>query len=228
MMARSADDTGGAGNTGDAADVTDGRAQGIVVVDGVVVYPDHGLLTIPNLITLLRLCCLPIFLWLLFSKGDRVQAAILLSVLGATDWCDGYIARNFNQTSDFGKLFDPTADRILFFVAIGAIIADGSAPAWFCWIVLAREVVVAGITVVLTLRGVKPVDVTWFGKAATLCLMFAFPLWMGGSSTLSVASAMTAVAWCFAVPGLALSFYAAAAYVPKWRANLAEARAATA
>lgn len=192
--------------------------------DIVAGYEDHGLYTIPNLITLLRLCCLPVFLWLLFSQKDRTAAAALLSVLGATDWCDGYIARNFNQTSDFGKLFDPTADRILFFVAIGGIIADDSAPLWFCWIILAREIVVSLITVVLTAMGAKPVDVTWFGKAATLSLMFAFPLWLAGNGDWSIAPVFTAFGWIFAGPGFVLSFYAAFLYIPKWRAALAEAR----
>jgi len=187
-------------------------------------YPDHGLYTIPNLITLLRLCCLPIFLWMLFSNDDRLGAAVLLGALGATDWCDGYIARNFNQTSDFGKNFDPTADRILFFVAITAIIIDGSAPLWFSVIILAREVTVAAITVTLLGLGAKPVHVTWFGKAGTFCLMFACPLWLGGSSTSSFAPFFTALGWAFGLPGFAFSFYAAFRYLPLWREALREAR----
>lgn len=180
-------------------------------------YPDHGILTVPNAITLVRLCMLPVFLWILFGVGDRFWAAILLGALGATDWCDGYIARNFNQTSDFGKLFDPTVDRMLFVVSITAIIIDRSAPLWFCWIVLTREVVVSTITVTLTAMRVKPVDVTWFGKAATLSLMIAFPMWLAGNSTSGGADVFNIVAWVFAVPGLLLSAYATAAYVPKWR-----------
>ncbi len=191
-------------------------------------YPDHGLYTIPNLLTLLRLCALPVFLWLLFSRQDRFAASLLLGGLGATDWCDGYIARHFDQTSNFGKMFDPTADRILFFVGIGAIIADGSAPRWFCWVVLVREIVVAAITVTLVALGAKPVDVTWFGKAGTFSLMFAFPFWLAGSSTVSFASVCTALGWLFGGPGILLSFYAAFRYIPLWRAALRESRAPTA
>ena len=56
-------------------------------------------LTIPNLISVMRLGCIPLFLWLLFSKEDRWGAALLLGALGASDWVDGFIARRFNQVS---------------------------------------------------------------------------------------------------------------------------------
>src|SRR5262245_45193305 len=121
----------------------------------------NRVLTIPNLITLIRLLCLPYYLYLLLAEDNRVAAAILLAVLGATDWVDGYIARHFHQKSNLGRLMDPTVDRVLFFVGIGGIIAVDGAPLWFCIAVLAREIVVATITVVLTFMKVEPVQVTW-------------------------------------------------------------------
>jgi cardiolipin synthase len=184
------------------------------------------ILTIPNAITVVRLGLLPVYLWLLFAQDNRVAAACLLAALGATDWCDGYIARHYNQVSNLGKVLDPTADRLLFFVGIGGIIAAGGAPLWFCIAVLVREVTVAAITVTITAMGAKPVDVTWFGKAGTFGLMFAFPLFLGGSSDAAIAPICTALAWVAGIPGIILSYYAAFRYVPLWRANLAEARAA--
>ena len=89
------------------------------------------ILTIPNVITLVRLCLLPVFLWLLFARDNRAAAAGLLAVLGTTDFLDGYIARHFNQVSELGKILDPVADRLLFFVAVGGIMLDGSVPLWF-------------------------------------------------------------------------------------------------
>ena len=77
------------------------------------------ILTVPNVITVVRLALLPVFLWLLFAQEDRASAALLLAVLGATDFLDGYIARHFNQVSDLGKVLDPVADRLLFFVGVG-------------------------------------------------------------------------------------------------------------
>lgn len=183
-------------------------------------------LTVPNAVTLLRLLCLPIFVWLLFARDDPFAAAVLLAALGATDWIDGYVARQFHQVSNFGKIFDPTVDRLLFFVGVVSIVIAGAAPLGFCLVVLVREVVVAGITVVLFLRKVEPVDVTWFGKAGTFTLMCTFPLFLAGSSDGSFASALTALAWIVGVPGVVLSYYAAFRYIPLWRARIAEARAA--
>src|SRR5262245_26423075 len=81
--------------------------------------------TVPNLFTLIRLLCLPLFVWLLFGLPSRQAAAWLLGGLGATDWVDGYLARRLGQTSEFGKKFDPTVDRILFVVAVIAIMING-------------------------------------------------------------------------------------------------------
>ena len=86
--------------------------------------------TVPNLISLLRLCCIPVFIWLLFGKNDRWAAALMLGALGASDWVDGYIARRFNQVSELGKVLDPTADRLMLLVAIFAIMVDGSVAIW--------------------------------------------------------------------------------------------------
>lgn len=182
--------------------------------------------TIPNLLTLVRLLCIPVFLWLLFSRENRAGAAILLGALGATDWVDGYVARHFGQVSNLGKIFDPTADRVLLVVAIGAIIADGSAPMWVAVAVLVREVLVGAVAVFIAVMGATRIDVTWFGKAGTFCNMFAFPLFLGGASDISVADALTTGAWAFALPGLALSYYAAAGYVPRAVLAVREGRAA--
>jgi cardiolipin synthase len=183
------------------------------------------ILTVPNVLTLGRLLCLPVFLWLLFVREDEVAAAVLLAVLGATDWCDGYVARRYHQESNFGRLFDPTVDRVLFLVAVGGIVIHGSAPWWFCLLVLVREVTVSIVSVTLAALGAEPVRVTWFGKAGTFLLMFAFPWFLAASSDLRTAPVFAALAWLVGVPGLVLSYYAAFRYVPEWRANLAVARA---
>ncbi len=190
-----------------------------------VADPQDRYLTIPNVVTLVRLLCLPVFVWLLFGMQNRLAAAVLLAALGATDWIDGYVARRFHQVSSFGKLFDPTVDRLLFFVGVVSIVIDGSAPLGFCILVLFRETVVAAVTVVLFLRKVEPVEVTWFGKAGTFGLMCAFPLFLAGASDVAFAGTLTTLAWIAGAPGLVLSYYAAFAYVPLWRARIAEADA---
>jgi cardiolipin synthase len=182
-------------------------------------------LTLPNLITVARLACLPVFLWLLFGKEDRAAAAALLALLGITDWVDGYLARRLGQVSELGKILDPVADRLLFLVGAGGILIDGSVPAWFAVIVLVRETLVGGATLVLAALGARRIDVTWFGKAGTFGLMIAFPLFLASHSDLSWADTAGVLAWIAGIPGLALSLYAAVLYVPIARRALREGRA---
>jgi cardiolipin synthase len=184
------------------------------------------ILTVPNLITFARLACLPVFLYLLFGRQNRAAAGWLLAGLGMTDFADGYIARHFNQVSNLGKIIDPVADRLLFLVGVTAILVDGSAPLWIGVLVLARELVVSGATLLLAALGAERMDVMWFGKAGTLALMVAFPAFLGSHSTLSYADALGVVAWGFAIPGLVLSYLAAFLYIPRGREALRRGRAA--
>lgn len=185
-------------------------------------------LTIPNVISIVRLTCLPIFVWLLFGREDRAAAAWLLAALGTTDWIDGYIARRWNQVSELGKILDPVADRLLFFVGVGSILVDGSVPVWFAVAVLVREAVVGVTTVVIALLGAKRIDVTWFGKAGTFGLMMAFPLFLASHSTLSWHETAGWLAWVTGIPGITFSYIAWAMYAPMAVAALREGRAARA
>jgi cardiolipin synthase len=182
-------------------------------------------LTLPNVITIARLSCLPLFLWLLFGQEDRAAAAWLLAALGATDWVDGYLARHMHQVSELGKILDPVADRLLFLVGAGGILVDGSVPVWFAVTVLVREVLVGATTLLLGALGARRIDVTWFGKAGTFGLMIAFPLFLASHSDLSWADTAGVLAWVAGIPGLALSLYAAVLYVPLARQALVDGRA---
>lgn len=184
------------------------------------------ILTIPNIITVVRLLCLPIFLWILLHDENRAAAAWFLGALGATDFVDGYVARHFHQTSKLGKVLDPVADRLLLFVGIGAILYDGTVPLWFAIAVLVREVLVTVATLGLAAMGARRIDVTWFGKAGTFANMFAFPLFLGSHSTVSYSGVCAFLAWVAAIPGLVLSYYALVLYVPIARQALREGRAA--
>lgn len=178
-------------------------------------------LTIPNIISVVRLACLPLFLWLLFGRDDRAYAAWLLAFLGTTDFLDGYIARHFDQVSNLGKILDPVADRLIFIVGGGAILLDGSVPTWFAVTVLVREALVGGATLALAALGARRIDVTWFGKAGTFGLLMAFPLFLAHESALGWWQGW---AWLTGIPGLVLSLYAAVLYVPTARRALAEGR----
>jgi cardiolipin synthase len=186
-----------------------------------------GIWTIPNAFTLLRLLLLPVFLYVLFGLENRAAAALLLGGLSATDWVDGYLARRLGQVSEFGKVFDPTVDRLLFVVATIAIIIDGSIPLWFALAVLFREVAVGLMMAIATLVYKMPrIDVTYLGKLATFLLMFAVPGFLMGNSDIAGADAFEVAAWLVGIPGLILSYWTGIAYIPQVRRAVAEGAAA--
>jgi cardiolipin synthase len=189
---------------------------------------EDRVVTIPNAISVVRLLCVPVFLYLLFGRDNRAAAAYLLAVLGCTDWVDGYIARRYHQVSTLGKILDPAADRILLGVGIIAILIDGSVPAWVAWATIVREVGVSLVVLVLAAMGARRIDVQWAGKAGTFGLMVAFPLFLGShADNLGWEHLAGQLAWVAAIPGLILGWYAAVTYVPLARRALREGRVAS-
>ena len=127
-------------------------------------------------------------------------------------------------------MLDPIADRLLFFVGVGGIIVvGGAAPAWFSWAVIAREIFVSVAVVVLALLGARRIDVTWVGKAGTFCADVRLPVLPGRVVDLD-ASPGCSTPWAgwSGIPGLVLSYWAAATYVPIGLRALREGRAARA
>lgn len=187
---------------------------------------EDRILTIPNVLSVLRLCCVPVFLWLLFAEDNRLVAAWLLAGLGATDWVDGYVARHFDQVSALGKVLDPVADRVLLIVGVVAITIDGSVPIVVAVLSLTREVLVATATVVLALLGARRIDVTWFGKAGTLFVMFAFPLFLLGNADAGFWSDFgNFFGWACAIPGIVFGYIALFQYIPLGLEALRQGRA---
>jgi cardiolipin synthase len=183
--------------------------------------------TIPNVISVVRLLLIPVFLWLLWKPDSQpVAAALLLAFLGATDWVDGYIARHFDQGSELGKILDPTADRALLIAAAVALLTqDLSTPVnIMLWIVLGREILIGAATVALGLAGARRIDVVWAGKAGTLAIMFALPLFLAADAVDNGSLVLDFFGWCFAIGGIAMGYFAALKYVPAARAALREGR----
>ncbi len=177
--------------------------------------------TWPNFITTIRLFCIPFFLYLLFVKEDAGSAAWLLAALGSTDWVDGYIARRFDSVSDFGALYDPSVDRLLFIVAAPALLLVDAMPLAIGIAAICRELSMVCAAFYLYLRRAEKFPVTWSGKTGTFLLMFAFPMFLGASSDLSYASFLAIAAWFFAIPGLVYSFYSLFfEYVPAAKRSL--------
>jgi cardiolipin synthase (CMP-forming) len=189
-----------------------------------VVNEDAGLWTVPNMVTLARLLLLPLFLWLLFGQDERFGAALVLGFIGLTDWVDGSLARRLNQVSAIGKLLDPTCDRIILVVGVGGIIVADGAPGWFSLLVVIREVVVSVVLVIATAFGMERFNVSWWGKTATFLLFIAFPFFLWGSSDTGGHQVAEAMGWICGLPGLALSYYTALAYIPLIRRGLADGR----
>lgn len=183
------------------------------------------ILTVPNVVTVARLACVPVFCWLLFGRDDRTAAAWLLAALGCTDWVDGYLARRLHQVSELGKVLDPTADRILLGTVVVSLLIDGSVPPVLGIALLVREVLVSAAVLALAAAGARRIDVQWAGKAGTLALMVSLPLFMMGEPG-PWGWPADVIAWAFAVGGLALLWYAAFSYVPIARQALADGRAA--
>jgi len=184
----------------------------------------RNIATWPNLVTLVRLACLPVFLWLLFARGDREAAAWLLGALGATDWVDGWLGRRLDQRSEFGAVFDPAVDRLLFIVGVGSIVFDGAVPAWFGLAVVARELFVGALMLVGTALGMPRFAVNQWGKNYTFALMFAFPLLLIGSSDAGWALGGRNAGWAIGIPGLVMCYATALWYVPKVVSGVTAAR----
>ena len=210
------------------------EARGSAITDSTAEGPPGGgtteepgldrIVTVPNAITLVRLACIPLFLWVLFGAGRQTAAAVLLAVLGATDWVDGFVARRFHQVSTFGKVLDPVADRVLVVTAVVAITIHGAVPVWFGAATLAREVIVSGAVLLLASLGAQRIDVLWLGKAGTFALMFSYPAFLLGDGTAAWQDPIRVIAWVTGLIGLTLAWIAAGSYVPVARRALADGR----
>jgi cardiolipin synthase len=185
----------------------------------------RGVITVPNAITGIRLLLLPVFVVMLLRDDQRAGAALLLGVLGMTDWVDGWIARRFNQTSSFGMVFDPFVDRALFVVGTGSVLIDGGVPFWFCAMILAREIFVGVMMIVGTSMGMKRFAVSVWGKRYTFLLMTSVPLLLLGSSSHFTADAAEVTGWVLGVPGIVMSYVVAIRYIPIVLLNVRVGRA---
>ena len=143
------------------------------------------IMTTASKITLARVALIPVYLVLMYLSGGQAGiwmwlALALFIVASLTDYVDGYIARRYNQVSDFGKFLDPLADKLLTLAAMCMFCQWGSFPAWALMIVLTREFAVSGLRMVAGPKG-KVIAAGKSGKFKTattmvgLCVLMAFP-----------------------------------------------------
>lgn len=134
---------------------------------------NRRVLTIPNLISAVRLALIPLFLWLLFGDDNPLAAGLLLGGIGATDWVDGYLARRLNQVSELGKVLDPIADRLAITAAVIGGWVAGVLPWPLALALVVRESVIAVGALVAAWRWQARVEVRYLGKVATFALYSA-------------------------------------------------------
>jgi cardiolipin synthase (CMP-forming) len=187
-----------------------------------------NVLTIPNIISFARLLGVPVFLWLVLGVNSDTAdwwAVGLLMAAGLSDWLDGKIARALNQQSRLGQLLDPAADRLYIVATVIALAVRTIIPWWLVAVLAVRELLLAVVLAILRRRGWDPLQVSFAGKAATLCLLYAFPLLFLGSHDASYAEVTRIIGWMFAIWGSALYWWAAGLYIVQARQLLAETHA---
>ena len=138
--------------------------------------PPDRLLTVPNVLSLLRLAGVPLFLWLLLGPQYDLLAVLVLALSGLTDWLDGKVARWLDQSSRLGELLDPAVDRLYTLSTLLAFGLREILPWWVVAVLVGRDVVLLLALPVLRHYGYGPLEVHYMGKGATLCLLYAFPL----------------------------------------------------
>ncbi|MGH3472595.1 MAG: CDP-alcohol phosphatidyltransferase family protein [Nocardioidaceae bacterium] len=176
-----------------------------------VVVSDR-ILTLPNVLSVARLLGVPLFLWLVLGPHRDGLALIVLMLSGFTDWLDGHLARKLNQTSRLGQILDPVADRLyILAVVIGLALRD-IIPWWLAVALPLRDVLLFLLVPFLRTRGYSALPVHFLGKAATFCLLYAFPLLLLGNGDGTVASLATVFGWAFAVWGTGLYWWAGCLY----------------
>ena len=122
-----------------------------------------------NKITLIRIAMIPLFiiLWKIDSALCHWLAAATFVVAAITDGVDGYVARHYNQVTNFGKFVDPLADKLLVTAALVCFVADGSVPDWVVVVILAREFMVTSLRTVAVAQNVVIAASIW-GKVKTV------------------------------------------------------------
>jgi len=182
--------------------------------------------TIPNLLSVLRLLLVPVFLYLLLVTEQDVLAIVVLMVSGFTDYLDGKLARAWGQTSRVGELLDPVADRLYILATLVAFVIRDIIPWWLAAILIGRDVVLAAVIPLLRWAGSGPLPVHFLGKAATMNLLYAFPLLLLGDGTGVAATLADVFGWAFVIWGAGLYVFAGLLYLGQAARIIAAARAA--
>ena len=169
-------------------------------------------MTVPNLLSMLRLALVPVFMFLLLSER-YLSAIVVLALSSLTDYLDGYFARKFNQVTRLGQLLDPAADRLYIFSTLVGLSITGIIPVWLAVVIIGRDLVLAAAYPVLASHGYGPLPVHYLGKTGTFALLYAFPLLLMAYIFEPAKFFMEPLAWAFALWGVGLYWWGAYVYL---------------
>ena len=161
----------------------------------------------PNALSVLRLLGIPLFIYFALIREEDVLAISILAVAGLTDYLDGKLARAWNQTSALGALLDPAADRIYILSTLLVLYQREAINVWVIAILISRDAILAVLNLILKIRNMKLMEVTYLGKAATFNLLYAFPLLLLATHESTAGHIAFAIGWGFALWGIALYVY---------------------
>ncbi|GAY13397.1 CDP-alcohol phosphatidyltransferase family protein [Mycobacterium sp. shizuoka-1] len=171
-------------------------------------------LTIPNVLSVIRLALVPVFLYLLLATHAYGWAVAILMFSGFSDWADGKIARLVaNQSSRLGALLDPLVDRIYMVTVPLGLGFAGVVPWWLVGTLIGRDLLLAATLPVLRSRGLTALPVTYIGKAATFALMSGFPLVLLGQWDATWSRVIGACGWGFLLWGVGMYLWSAVLYL---------------
>ena len=177
---------------------------------------EQRVVTIPNVVSVLRLLLVPVFGYLILTRQDGL-ALLVLMISGASDYLDGYLARRLHQESALGRLLDPAADRLYILCTLLGLAWRDVVPWWLVAIIVARDLFLATLLPGLRARGYRSLPVHFLGKAATFNLLYAFPLILLGDGDGVLAAVAQPAGWAFAWWGTGLYWWAGVLYLRQWR-----------
>jgi cardiolipin synthase (CMP-forming) len=176
--------------------------------------PLDRIVTVPNALSAFRILLIPVFVGLLLHEGTEEAGILLFTVVLATDWVDGFIARRTNQVTNLGKILDPVADRLAIAAGLIALMVRGAVPVWAGLLVIARDLIVLIAGGFLAARSGVRIEVRWIGKAATMALMIGIPMIAWANFGLWAEGLIRVVGWSLYAVGIVLYYAAAVQY---WR-----------
>ena len=147
-----------------------------------------NILTIPNLLSLIRILLIPLFVWLYLGKENVPATAVVLVLSGLTDALDGFIARHYHMVSDFGKALDPFADKLTQFAMLCCLVVRFPRMLWLIIVLCVKEVLVASSQLLVIRKTELVLGAEWHGKITTILLyavMILHLLWLDIPATLS-------------------------------------------